>query len=135
MIFVDTGAWFAATIPADEDYRAADRWIKQNREPLVTSDAVVSETLTLLNARGQYHKAIEVGEKLFAGRIARIEHVTSHDVNEAWKTFSAFSDKDWSFTDCTSRVVMQRLGIRTAFAFDDDFRQFGTVDVVPSLAV
>lgn len=40
-------------------------------------------------------------------------------------------DKQWSFTDCTSRVVMERLGIQKVFAFDDHFRQFGTVTVVP----
>jgi predicted nucleic acid-binding protein len=44
--------------------------------------------------------------------------------------FQRFHDKEWSFTDCTSRVVMQRLGIQRAFAFDDHFRQFGTVTVV-----
>ena len=42
-----------------------------------------------------------------------------------------YQDKGWSFTDCVSRVIMQRLDIRTAFAFDDHFRQFGTVTVVP----
>ena len=30
-----------------------------------------------------------------------------------------------------SRVVMARLGIRTAFAFDKHFQQFATVSVVP----
>jgi hypothetical protein len=29
------------------------------------------------------------------------------------------------------RVVMERLGIQRAFAFDDHFRQFGNVSVVP----
>ena len=42
-----------------------------------------------------------------------------------------FRDKNWSFTDCTSRMVMEKLAIGTAFAFDQHFRQFGTVSVVP----
>jgi predicted nucleic acid-binding protein len=45
--------------------------------------------------------------------------------------FRRFADKDWSFTDCTSCVVMQKLGITTACSFDHHFRQFGTVSVVP----
>lgn len=45
--------------------------------------------------------------------------------------FSTYQDKGWSFTDCVSRVVMGRLGIDTALAFDEHFRQFGTVNVVP----
>jgi uncharacterized protein len=48
-----------------------------------------------------------------------------------WSVFKTFSDKGWSFTDCTSRVLMERLGIAQAFAFDEHFRQFGTVTVVP----
>ena len=48
-----------------------------------------------------------------------------------WLAFSTFRDKDWSFTDCVSRVVMERLGITTEVAFDVHFRQFGNVAVVP----
>ena len=39
---------------------------------------------------------------------------------------------DWSFTDCTSKTVMDSLGIRTAFAFDGHFREFGSIEVVPN---
>jgi predicted nucleic acid-binding protein len=42
-----------------------------------------------------------------------------------------YSDKGWSFTDCTSRIVMERMKISTAFAVDHHFRQFGTVTVLP----
>ncbi len=52
-------------------------------------------------------------------------------MKEAWKVFAAYQDKGWSFTDCVSRVVMERMGIVSAFAFDEHFRQFGTVHVVP----
>lgn len=44
---------------------------------------------------------------------------------------SVFHDKRWSFTDCTSKVVMEEVGCRTAIAFDEHFRQFGTVAVEP----
>lgn len=42
-----------------------------------------------------------------------------------------YGDKLWSFTDCVSLVVMRRLEVRQAFAFDEHFLQFGTVAVVP----
>jgi predicted nucleic acid-binding protein len=41
-----------------------------------------------------------------------------------------FGDKDWSFTDCASKVVIESRDIRQAFAFDRHFGQFGTVQVV-----
>lgn len=36
-----------------------------------------------------------------------------------------YSDKDFTLTDATSFVVMEALGIREAFTFDDHFRQYG----------
>jgi predicted nucleic acid-binding protein len=131
VIFVDTGAWFATFVPNDPDHAAADAWLETNVEPLVTTDYVVDELLTLLKIRGEFQRAIRIGASLFAGEIARIEWVMPDDVRQAWALFQRYNDKDWSFTDCVSYVVMERLGVRTAFAFDDDFRQFGTVTVVP----
>lgn len=131
MIFVDPGAWFATFVPNHPDHAAADSWLEANIEPLVTTDYVVDELLTLLKIRGAFQRAMRLGASLFAGEIAHIAWVMPDDVRQAWAIFQRYKDKDWSFTDCVSRVVMERLGIRTAFAFDDDFRQFGTVTVVP----
>lgn len=44
---------------------------------------------------------------------------------------ASFPDKRFSFVDCTSFTIMQRLGIGTAFAFDDDFRRLGKWMVEP----
>jgi predicted nucleic acid-binding protein len=85
-VFVDTGAWFAASVPSDADHGAAKAFIASN---------------------------------------------SSVNIDHATDVILRYTDKGWSFTDCTSFVVMQRLGIRRAFSFDDHFRQFGTVTVVP----
>jgi len=46
--------------------------------------------------------------------------------NEAWAVFERFNvDKQWSFTDCVSYVVMKQRGINETFAFDADFAQMG----------
>ncbi len=54
-----------------------------------------------------------------------------HDFRGQQRVVRDYSDKEWSFTDCLSKVVMERLAIRTAFAFDQLFRQFGIVSVAP----
>jgi uncharacterized protein len=54
------------------------------------------------------------------------------DLNEATATFIQYADKDWSYTDCLSKVMMERLQVAEAFAFDNHFRQFGTVRVLPN---
>ena len=131
MIFVDTGAWFAAFVPNDADHAAADAWLEANTELLVTTDYSVDELLTLLKMRREYQRALDIGPRLLQSNIARLEWVQSADIQQAWTIFQQYQDKNWSFTDCVSRVVMERLAIQTAFAFDDHFRQFGTVTVVP----
>lgn len=131
MIFVDTSAWYALSSTRDVNHQDAIRTLSSLRERLVTSDYVVDETLTLLKSRGEKLHALKFGAKVIDGAFAQIITVDTHDFNSAWGVFKRYNDKGWSFTDCTSFVVMQQLGIQRAFAFDDHFKQFGTVTVVP----
>jgi uncharacterized protein len=124
-------AWFAAFVPNDPDHQAADAWLSENRELLLTTDFVVDELLTLLRIRGEFERALRIGPSLLNEQIAVLHWVTREDVFSAWEVFRSFRDKNWSFTDCISRTVMERLQVDKAFAFDEDFRQFGTVTVVP----
>jgi predicted nucleic acid-binding protein len=43
----------------------------------------------------------------------------------ALKLIKERPDKKWSFTDCTSFVIMSQLNIKEAFAFDKNFKQAG----------
>jgi predicted nucleic acid-binding protein len=131
MIFVDTSGWFASVVTKDINHDAASRWLQQNREPLLTTDHVVDELLTLLKARDQLPVALSIGQRLLDGKLAQLHHLTEADFREAWQVFQQFADKDWSFTDCTSKVVMEKLGVKQAFAFDQHFKQFGSIAVVP----
>jgi len=130
MIFVDTGAWFASVVPSDVDHIPAVQWLSQNTEPLLTTDYIIDETLTLLRARGEPTRAIALGEQFFDASLFTI-HFLTEDLRETWEVFRKFSDKDWSFSDCSSKVVMEKLGITKAFCFDHHFVQFGSVVVVP----
>lgn len=131
MIFVDTGAWFALIVPSDINYPQARAWFLQNRERLLTTDYVISETLTLCRARKRYQEAIRLGSWFFDEGFTEIHYLSSQEVREAWSVFRTFSDKAWSFTDCTSKVVMTARGIDCAFAFDHHFKQFGDVSTYP----
>jgi hypothetical protein len=64
---------------------------------------------------------------LFADRPSGPRRPRSGDQLE----LGALIKHDGSFTDCVSYLVIQRRGIRTAFAFDEHSRQFGIVTVVP----
>jgi hypothetical protein len=75
--------------------------------------------------------AAAAGDTLLHKRVTRIERVSGEDFVRAWEVFQQYKDKEWSFTDCTSKVVMERLSITQAFAFDVHFEQFGTIIRVP----
>ncbi len=87
----------------------------------------------LLKTRESHVVAVAAGKVLIGEKICRIIKVTPEDFSQAWATFVQFSDKGWSFTDCTSKVIMERLNISTAFSFDGHFEQFGSVIRVPSI--
>jgi predicted nucleic acid-binding protein len=131
MTLVDTGAWFASVVPWDANHVAARDWLRRNREPLVTTDYVVDETLTLLRVRHEAPRALALGALFFRGDLATIHFLSESEVRGAWTLFERFADKEWSFTDCTSKLVIESLGLSTAFSFDQHFRQFGSVTVVP----
>jgi predicted nucleic acid-binding protein len=75
--------------------------------------------------------AHSLGRQFFGGTIAAVHYLTEAELREAWHVFETFADKEWSFTDCTSKVLMEKLRIEWAFAFDQHFRQFGGVNVAP----
>ncbi len=131
MIFVDTGAWFALLVGDDPNYSVAQQWFARNRSSLVTTDYVVDELLTLVRSRVDTRMSIRVGESVLDEQLADLIQIDHEDFVAAWNVFARYRDKEWSFTDCVSLVVMRRLKINTAFAFDEHFRQFGTVNVVP----
>ena len=131
MTFVDSSAWYALYVPADERHLDACRWMSANRGLLFTTDYVIDETLTLLRSRGHREIAIDFGTTAFKKVLSSVYLLTPKDIDAAWQVFHDFDDKDWSFTDCTSKVVIEQFGIETAFTFDHHFRQFGTVVVVP----
>ena len=130
-VFVDTGGWFAYFVRRDPEHAAALDWMRQNRQPLVTTDYVLDELFTLLKLRESHRVAIAAGAALLEQSVTELETITEADFRAAWEVFRQYGDKGWSFTDCSSRVVMQRLGVTHAFAFDSHFEEFGTIVRVP----
>ena len=130
MIFVDTGAWFARFVPDDPDHSRIAKWFASNNELLTTTDYCLDETLTLIAARKRPQLAVEAGRVLFDESIARMHFLTSDQVRRSWILFQQRTGAGWSFTDCTSKIVVDDLHITTAIALDRHFHQFG-INVVP----
>jgi uncharacterized protein len=135
MRFVDTSAWYAAYVPADSNHAAVRESLFAEGSSLITSDFVLDETitlLTLLSARNERRRAVQFGRELLIKGIARLEIVTLMDIRAAYDILVLYRDKQWSFTDFTSLIVMQRLSIREAVSLDRDFHQMPEINVYPA---
>ena len=132
MIFVDAGAWYALATPSDPDHDSAKLFAASINEPFVTSDYIVDELLTLFTVRRQKSKGIEWLHDVLERGGTDLVRVGETDFGNAVRIYEQFKDKEWSFTDCTSYVLIQRLQIKKTFSFDHHFRQFGIVEVMPA---
>lgn len=134
MIFVDTSAFLAIENRRDAYHAQAlsfrDACLKKG-ETLLTTDYVLDESYTIIRLRAGHAIAVQFGEDLRTSQLLRIEYVTPEIIEEAWRIFKAYADHDFSFTDCTSFVLMERLRISTAFTFDTHFREYGRFIVKP----
>jgi len=124
-IFVDTSAWYAIIDKNDRDHAVAATKIQVLDRPLVTSNYIFDEILTLLKAKLGFTVAVPFGQKLWDQEISALIRITEDDEERAWRIFRQYDDKGFSFTDCTSFALMERLDINTVFAFDDHFIQYG----------
>ena len=123
--FVDTGAWFAYANRADPDHHRVPKVLDEEPARLVTSSYVFDETVTLTQARLGHRPAVAVGRALLDPGAVHWLAVTAPDERAAWTLFERRPDKSYSFTDCTSFVLMRREGIATAVTLDAHFAQEG----------
>lgn len=130
--FVDTSGWLAIKNSRDRKHEAAARILtdlRTRRDLLVTSDYVLDETYTGLLYDIGYDAAVQFkheADGLVAAGILKVVLITADLQTEAWQVFERFNrDKLWSFTDCTSYVVIHKEDIESCFAFDADFTQMG----------
>ena len=127
-VFVDTSAFLAFKNRRDALHSEAltikTRLLDAGKS-LLTSDYVLDESYTIIRLRAGHRIAVEFGEELRASRLVQIQYLSPDWIDAAWMLFKRYADKDFSFTDCTSFVLMQKLGLREALAFDGHFTQAG----------
>lgn len=124
-LFVDTGAWFAYVNADDPDHQRVREFLDHSPGRLVTTTYVFDEAITLTLARLGHRRALLVGRTLLDPDVVEMIHVSPSDEKTAWNLFEKRSDKFYSFTDCTSFVVMRRRKLNVAIALDSHFSQEG----------
>lgn len=133
-IFVDTSAFFAHLVAEDRHhFQACALFEKAARESwtLITTNAVVSETYTLIRMRARNGRELAVAflEDMREG-VCAVERVRPSDEARAGELLRQYGDKSYSFCDALSFIAMERLGLTDALAFDEDFRSYGKIVVL-----
>ena len=132
-IFVDTAGWVAAADSRDSKgpavREARDNWLSSGGV-LTTSDYVIDETLTTIRSRLGLDAAEAWWGQIDGSSRLRIESIHEPRRERALALFFGYRDKEFSFTDCCSFVLMQELRIRRVLTLDHHFRQMG-FEVVP----
>lgn len=129
MIFVDTGAFYASKVVNDVNHptaRSIEKKIAEGKYgKMVTTNYIIDELITLLHGRVPHEQTIKIGETIRKSPNIRIIWILEALEEKAWELFKKNQDKTYSFTDCTSFIVMQALGIEMAFSYDTHFEQAG----------
>src|SRR5207249_5326895 len=85
-----------------------------------TSNYVVDETVTFLLYQRGPRPALETLRRIRSSPTLRVLHVSEEVEHEADDVFRRHASSRISYTDCTTRVLMKRESIDTAFSFDRD---------------
>ena len=126
MIFVDTSFFVALLDPRDTNHaRAVETFAafegKRLGTLLLTTNSVVLETITVARYEAGHALAVKAGEMLYAEKLAQLHRTTAEEEAAAFAYLKRYEDKEYSSVDCLSFVVMEKLGIHEALAFDSDF--------------
>ena len=132
-IFVDASAWDALADKADKNHAKALQFRDEiaGECNLVTSNYILDELYTLLLMNIGFQPTVNYKEKLdilIAEHLLNVIWIDQYLAKRGWDVFEQYNaDKQWSFTDCTSYVVMKNFGITEIFAFDHHFEQMGFI--------
>jgi predicted nucleic acid-binding protein len=127
-LFIDTAGWMAMADSKDPLHvmsrKTRDHWL-ENGGILTTSNYILDEMLTLIRMR----LGIEAAEKWWTmvseSPRCKVEWISPERAEKAVRWFFGRADQLFSFTDCTSFIVMRELGIEKVLTADRHFRTAG----------
>jgi uncharacterized protein len=134
-VFGDTSFFFALVAKRDPAHRPAvaayEKLLKAGTRVL-TTDYIVDETLTLTKARIDAPTSLTLLDRMERSEAIVLEMLTSERLLASKQYFRKHSDHGYSFTDCTSFVLMDEFEIRAALTTDHHFREAGFEVLLPT---
>ncbi len=124
-LFVDTSAWVATLEGSSPAHDTVLALLREFPGQLYTSNFVFDEVVTLARLRHGHETARALGQSILTESDVHILRVSEEDEDMAWRLFLDRPDKTYSFTDCTSFVLMRRLALEEVATLDADFAREG----------
>ena len=129
-IFVDASFWITRRDTQDARYAWAKR---QVIEMVAARMSFVSSTLVFAEVHARFARNAGVRNQVIAdfweNQLMQLEIPTYADHRAAIELLRAYDDKEFSFCDAMSFILMRRLKIAEAAALDDHFEQMGEFKV------
>ena len=127
-VFVDTSGFYALLAQQDPAHKRAaeyvDEWRRHGRYSF-TSDYVVDETATLLKRRGNGRLVRPFFALLDSTEALSLVFVDEERFRNGREFFLKHDDHGYSFTDCTTFLLMKELGALEALTTDRHFPEAG----------
>lgn len=127
-VFADTSGLYALIDKNDAAHAAAREAVEKllrGGARLVVTDYVLDETVTLARARAGGLAATRVLDLVEQSRGLRIEWIGPERFASTCAFFRRHADHLYSFTDCSSFVVMRELRLTRALTTDRHFHEAG----------
>ena len=127
-VFIDTSGFYALLVKDDDKHHKAKDIIleaSKNRQYFMTTDYILDETVTLLHARGLTHLISRFLDTVLASQACSIIWMEQERFLKTRLFFLKHSDQSWSFTDCSSFVIMKELKLISALTKDRHFQEAG----------
>jgi predicted nucleic acid-binding protein len=127
-IFIDTSGYFSILSSTDKFHKKSLGILEKSilaKNNFITSDHVLSETATLLMARGFGYISEKLFDIVLNSEVTKMEFISKERFERTRAFFIKNLDQGYSFCDCTSFILMKELSIKDAFTSDEHFTKAG----------
>ena len=130
-VFLDSSFWIARRDNREARHRESvdilERLVRQRVR-------FVSSTLVFAEIHARFSRFLDLREVVIRdfwnNPLVHLEQPSHADHEDAIELLREYHDKEFSFCDAVSFILMRRLKIREAAAFDDHFHQMGEFEVL-----
>ncbi len=134
MIFIDTSAFYALADQGENNHLTAKNIIEniivKSSYKMITTDYIIDETLTLISKRvGKYYSLMFL-DNITASDLLKIIKINENQFFKTIELFKRYENESFSFTDCSSFVIISDLKIEKVFTFDKHF-EILSIEILP----